>query len=419
MLQFDSTQFNLLLLLIGCLVLGYGLFSRFIKVRLFLSNPILAAILGIICGPVGLGLFRLDGSQALILEQAARVAIAVQLASTALNLRSAYPFQCWRSLLVLLGPVMLGMWAISSTIVYQILDIDFGMAAIIGAAIAPTDPVLASTIVTGKFAEVHLPKRVRDLLAAESGLNDGLAYPFVLLPLLLLTRRHGEAIWHWSTAVIFWEVGAAMVLGLAGGYIAGKLLKWAQKRDLIDKQSYLAYVLALSITILGGVKLIGSDGILAVFLAGVGFDLVVGESERVEEENIQEALDLILTSTIFFVFGLAIPWQAWLQLGWSGLGLTIAILLLRRLPMVLLFQPLMPRLRHWSDAWFMGFFGPIGVAAIFYANLVVGRDRIEGIDIVWSVVSLVVAGSILVHGVSAVPLSRIYGGLMQKRGTVD
>lgn len=96
---------------------------------------------------------------------------------------------------------MLAMWVVSSGLVYWLMDVDFWVAVLIGAVVTPTDPVLASTIVTGTFAEEHLPGHVRHLLSAESGINDGLAYPFVFLPLLLLTRPPGEAVFRWLVVI--------------------------------------------------------------------------------------------------------------------------------------------------------------------------------------------------------------------------
>ena len=402
----DPTKFNLALLGLGGLIYFYALLSRPLKERFYLSAPILAVFLGVICGPI-LNIFepKAWGNQELILEELARLTIAIQLTSTALRLRPGYPFQRWRTLAVMLGPLMLAMWAASSVLVYWLTGVGFGVAVLIGAIVTPTDPVLAATIVTGKFAANHLPPRVRNLLSAESGLNDGLGYSFVFLPLLLLTRPTGEALFHWFFVVLLWEVGAALLFGFLIGYAAGKLLKWAERKHSIDKQSFLAYMIAGSFMVLGGVKLIGSDGILAVFMAGIGFDLVCRDSDRHEEENVQDALDLVITVIIFTLFGLVCPWQEWLALGWKGLLLVLAILAFRRLPALLLLNRYISRTNGLKDALFMGWFGPIGVAAIFYANLVVHET---GNDQVWYITSLVVAGSVLVHGVTAVPLSRLY-----------
>lgn len=410
----DPTHFNIALLALGGLIYSYGLLSRFIKERLYLSAPILSVLLGVIVGPLVLNIFDVKnwGSQDIIVEEIARLTISIQLISTALRLRSAYPFRRFRSLAILLGPLMLAMWIVSSALIYWILDIDFWVAVLIGAVITPTDPVLAATIVTGDFAEGKLPSHIRNLLSAESGLNDGLAYPFVFLPLLLLTQSPQEAITHWFSVIWLWDVGAAIIFGLLLGYLAGKLLNLAQRKKFIDRQSFFAYVIALAFIVLGGVKLIGSDGILAVFMAGVGYDLVVDEGDRIDEENVTEALDLIITVFIFTLFGLVIPWSEWLALGWNGLFLVVAILVFRRLPALLLLNRFIPHTNGVKDALFMGWFGPIGVAAIFYANLSVHKT---GIDQIWYIASLVIAGSVLIHGVTAVPLSLLYSKLNKNK----
>jgi NhaP-type Na+/H+ or K+/H+ antiporter len=402
----DPAKFNIALLGLGGILFLYGLLSRFIKEQLYLSAPILAVCLGILAGPV-LNIFNPHqwATRELIFEEIARLAIAIQLTSTALRLETAYPFKHWRSLAIILGPLMISMWAASSLLFYWIMGVDVWVAVLMGAVITPTDPVLASTIVTGTFAEKHLPPRVRHLLSAESGANDGLGYPFVFLPMLFLIPSHDNPIVHWFTITWLWDVGAAILFGLLIGYLAGKLLQWGQRKKMMDKQSFLAYMVAVTLITLGGVKLIGSDGILAVFMAGVGFDLVVKGSDRLDEENVQDALDLITTTVTFTLFGLFLPWQEWLAMGWRGLGLVIAILLLRRLPAFLLLNRFIPDTKNYKDALFMSWFGPIGVAAIFYANLA-AHDT--GIDQVWYVTSLIVMGSVIVHGITAAPFSILY-----------
>src|SRR5918997_2533289 len=140
-----------------------------------------------------------------------------------------------------------------------------------GAVVTPTDPVGSSTIVTGDLAEKNLPDRVRYTLSGESGANDGLAYPFVFLPILLLSRPPEEALSHWLTHTLLWEVGVAVLFGVIIGYGAGRLLEWAHGKGTMEQTSFLAYTLALSLAVLGAAKLLGSDGILAVFVAGRAF----------------------------------------------------------------------------------------------------------------------------------------------------
>jgi NhaP-type Na+/H+ or K+/H+ antiporter len=145
---------------------------------------------------------------------------------------------------------------------------------------------------------------------------------------------------------------------------------------------------------------------LAVFVAGLAFDEAVSESDRGEEERVQEAVNRFFILPIFVLLGLTIPWEGWLDLGWAGLLLALAVLLLRRLPAVLALKPLLGRVRGTRDALFLGWFGPIGVAALYYASFSVGE---AGVEEPWVVGSLIICASILVHGLSATPLTRLYG----------
>ncbi len=384
-----------------------GLLSGSIR-RSILSEPLVALLLGVLLGPAALNL--LDpagwGSQGAILEQAARLTLAISLMGVALRLPKREPLRGWRSLAVLLGLVMPLMWLVSGLLVYLILGVPLLVALLVGAVVTPTDPVVSSTIVTGELAEKNLPDRVRHTLSAESGANDGLAYPFVFLPILLLARPPEEALSHWLTHTLVWEVGVAVVFGALVGYGAGRLLEWAQGEGAMERTSFLAYTLALSLVVLGGAKLLGSDGILAVFVAGLAFDAAVSESDRAEEERVQEAVNRFFILPIFVLLGLTIPWEGWLELGWAGLLLALAVLLLRRLPAMLALKPLLGRVRGMRDALFLGWFGPIGVAALYYANLSVGE---AGVKEAWVVGSLVICASILVHGLSATPLTKLYG----------
>jgi NhaP-type Na+/H+ or K+/H+ antiporter len=232
----------------------------------------------------------------------------------------------------------------------------------------------------------------------------------VLLPILLLTQSPGEALFHWFTKTLLWEVVAALPLGALMGYAAGRILIWAETKKTTEKQSFLAYTIALALATLGAVKLVGSDGILAVFVAGVTFDLVVSGGERAEESGVQEAIDRFFTLYIFVLLGLALPWEKWLGLGWRGLFLAVAVLLLRRIPALIAVKPLLPRLRGMHDALFIGWFGPIGVAALYYAVL---SQRRTGLESTWVVGSLLICASIFAHGITAVPLAKLYGNRVQ------
>jgi sodium/hydrogen antiporter len=397
---------NIVLVAVGGIVLVAGLLSNRIRRSIF-STPLLALALGVLLGPAVSGL--LDpaewGRQDLILEEAARLTLGVALMGVALRIPEDFPRRNWRTLVVLLGIVMPFMWLASGALVYLILGLPFLAALLVGAVITPTDPVVSSTIVTGEVAEENLPERLRHTLSAESGANDGLAYPFVFLPILLLSRSPGEALSYWLTHTLLWEIGVAVAFGALAGFGAGWLLEWAGSRDEVEETFFLAYTIALSLFVLGAAKLLGSDGILAVFVAGLAFDQVV-KGDRARQEQMQESVTRFFILPIFVLLGLALPWQEWLDLGWSAVLLIVAVLLLRRLPALLAASPLLGPVCGLRNALFVGWFGPVGVAALYYAAL---SQRETGVSEAWVVGSLVICASVVAHGMSAAPLSKLYG----------
>lgn len=394
------------LVVLGGVVLVIGLLSRPLR-RYALSTPLVALLLGVVLGPALLGV--LDpaswGDEVTIMEQATRVTLAVALMGVALRLPERFPIRARWTLAVLLLLVMPLMWITSGLLAYLLLGVPFLAALLVGAVVTPTDPVVASTIVTGDVAEENLPARLRHTLSGESGANDGLAYPLVFLPILLMTKPPGEALSYFVVHTVLLEIGGAVVFGALAGYVAGRLLEWGESSDTIAEGFFLIYTLALSLAVLGGARLLGSDGILAVFVAGLAFDFAV-KGDRAKQEDVQESVTRFFILPVFVLLGMTIPWQGWGELGWRGPALAAAVLLLRRLPAVLALGPLMGWVRGTGDALFLGWFGPVGVAALYYANLAL---RETGVEAAWTAGSLVICASVLVHGTSATPLTRLYG----------
>ncbi|QJR80532.1 sodium:proton antiporter [Alteromonas pelagimontana] len=399
-------EFNIGLLVIAASALVLGLLSKPLK-RIGLPDAFTLLLLGIVLGPTGIGL--LDpakwGKEMVILEQVARLALAIGLMGIAMRLPRSYIFHHWRSLSVLLLVGMVFMWLCSSALTGWILGLPMGAALLIGAAVTPTDPVVASSVVTGNVAKENLPAYLRRIISSESGANDGLAFIFVMVGVFVLTLPPGESMTMHVLEVIVGDVLVALVIGVVIGYAVGFALRKAEEKKVIEQSSMLMITTALALMTLAAVKLMGSDGILAVFVAGLAFDCQVNASERQEEERVVEGVDRFFTSPIFILLGLMIPVNEWLSLGWPALALIVAILLFRRLPLLLLLGGRMRDLPSKLDGGFAGWFGPIGVAALYYAALAHHKTDVTEL---WPVVSLLVVSSIVVHGLTAMPFSHLY-----------
>jgi NhaP-type Na+/H+ or K+/H+ antiporter len=396
---------------VGGLLLLLGVLGGMLKERTPISEPLIALLAGVLIGPTALGLLDLAelGNQTVILEEAALVTLGIALVGVALRLPVGYASSNRRLLVVLLGILMPLMWIVSGLLVYLILGLPFWISVLIGAIVTPTDPVVASSIVAGGVAERNLPSSLRCGISAESGFNDGLALPFVVLPVLVLTEPPEEVLGHWLSHTVLIEIVGGAALAALMGYAAGKTLRWAERKETMERTSLLTISLALSLTVLGVTELLHLNGVLAAFVAGIVFNFAGSSDAKESQEEIQEAISRFFDLPIFVVLGMALPWEEWLELGWGGLLLVAAILLLRRLPAVLALRPLLGPLRgKTKDVLFLGWFGPVGAAALYYAAF---SFRETGIEEVWVVGSLVICTSLLVHGVSATPLTRLYGRL--------
>jgi NhaP-type Na+/H+ or K+/H+ antiporter len=177
----------------------------------------------------------------------------------------------------------------------------------------------------------------------------------------------------------------------------------------MERTSLLTVSLALSLTVLGVTEHLHLNGVLAAFVAGIVFNFAGSSDAKESQEEIQEAISRFFDLPIFVVLGMALPWEGWLELGWGGILLVAAVLVLRRLPALLALRPLLGPLRgKIKDVLFLGWFGPVGAAALYYAAF---SFRETGIEAAWTVGSLVICASLLVHGVTATPLTKLYGKL--------
>ena len=190
------------------------------------------------------------------------------------------------------------------------------------------------------------------------------------------------------------------------GYTAGKLLVWAEAKRTTAHTSILSISLALALCVLGITELIGVNGVLAAFVAGTAFNVVGSSDTREQREHVQDAITRFFDLPVFVLLGMALPWERWLDLGWAGLVLAAAVLLLRRPPVVLALRFLIGPVKGRKDALFLGWFGPLGAAALYYATFSL---RETGLEEVWVVGSLLICASVLAHGVSATPLTKLYG----------
>ncbi len=265
--MFEADPFTLGCILAGLLLIGMTAGSSFIA-RLPLSSAMLYLVAGIAMGPWGLGLVKLDAlKNTLLLERLTEVAVLISLFTVGMKLELPFTHLRWRipvqlatvSMLVTVVTITaIGLWA---------LDLPLGAAVLLGAILAPTDPVLASDV------QVNNPgdrDQLRFGLTGEGGLNDGTAFPLVMLGMGLLGLHElGAGGWRWWAIDVLWGVAGGLGLGYLLGNLVGRAIVYLRMRHLEALRSDEFIALGLIALTYGLALWSQTYGFLAVFAAGL------------------------------------------------------------------------------------------------------------------------------------------------------
>ncbi|KAJ3142458.1 hypothetical protein HDU90_004732 [Geranomyces variabilis] len=409
---------------IGGFILFFGFISLIIKERLYLSESLVATLIGIAIGPVGLGLLqpkKWNSEVHKVTLAFTEFVIAIQVMAAAIALPRRFWKEQWVNMCLLFGPVMLWMWLVSALLMWLILGVSWSHSLILAACLAPTDPILANSIVTGRFADKYIAVPIRLLLSGESAANDGLAIPFFQLGLYLVSFPVKKAWATWAYHIILYEVGLGIVFGMIVGYLAKFALKASERHNYIDKRSFLSVEIALALFVLGLSSMLHLASFLAVFVTGLVFAWDGWFTEETLEAHVQEVVDNLINLTFFIYFGAIIPWSDFTMVHSmpSLLLFSVSLLFLRRLPPVLLLHHYAPRppLLSRREAFLVGYFGPIGVGALWYISYAFDEEVLQedSVALVFWVVwcSVVVYGitAVLMHGlVRTISVVRVYSG---------
>ncbi|KAL8826205.1 MAG: hypothetical protein Q9191_003944, partial [Dirinaria sp. TL-2023a] len=426
--QLSINKPHLAYLILGGFTSLFMLCSLFVKEKLYIGEATVATICGVIFGPHAANLFDPSswGNVDQITLECSRVVLVVQCFAVGVELPKAYMERHWRSVVFLLVPVMTFGWLITSLFIWWMIEpLTWLESLACAACVTATDPVLASSVVgKGKFAK-RVPKHLRDVLSAESGCNDGMAFPFIYLSFYLIHYRPNtnEVAFHWFCYTILYECIFGACYGVLIGYLGRHAIKFADRKGLIDRESFLVFYFTLALFCAGTGSLLGTDDLLVGFAAGVGFSNDGWFTHKTEESHVSNVIDLLLNLAYFVYFGSIIPWAQYNapEIGltpWRLVVIALLVVFFRRIPIMMALKPVIPDVKTWREALFAGHFGPIGVGAIFAAIL--ARAELETdtteplaviptdpaaenyaiVQVIWPLTTFLVVTSIIVHGSS-------------------
>ncbi|MBA3531156.1 MAG: cation:proton antiporter [Ardenticatenales bacterium] len=434
--------FTLWFIIVGALLIFMALANSTLK-RLPLSTSMLYLGAGALLGPAGLGLLRIDPvEQATLLERLTEIALIISLFSAGLKLRTPLRDGRWRL------PTRLAFASMMITVLLIAfagnvwLGLPVGAAILLGAILAPTDPVLASDVQVQNATDQD---RLRFSLTGEAGLNDGSAFPFVMLGLGLLGLHDiGQGGWRWFGVDVLWSITVGLGIGWLLGFLIGHLVLYLRReyKESVGLDDFLALgLIALSY---GLALLFHAYGFLAVFAAGLALRRIEREAQP---DGSEASPDVKIMAAEAEAENIATdPEKAPAYMAQAVLGFSEHLERIGEVSVVLLVGGMLSaRYLAWESFWFVpllflvirpvatfvgllgsrtsglqrrliAWFGVRGIGSLYYLTYAIehGLDPEMAVRLT-SLVMPVLATSIIIHGISVTPLMLLYQKRLEKQ----
>lgn len=272
-------------------------------------------------------------------------------------------------------------------------------AALLAIAVAPTDAALGQTVVSDE----RVPSRIRQGLNVESGLNDGLCVPLLLIALAFASAEGGGDTE--PVRLVVEEIGFGVVGGLVAGVLGAAALKFGRVRGWVAAAWAPLVPVATTGLAYGLASMLHGSGLIAAFTAGLAF----GSIASAREQEIAEMVETIgdgFSAVTFLVFGAAIVPLMLDAVGWASFAfVAVALTAARMLPVAIALLGLQVRA---PTVGFVGWFGPRGLASIVFAVLILQAEPIPNLEVILATITLTIVVSVYAHGVTALPLTENY-----------
>ena len=416
-------------ILIGALLLAMGLIPATLK-RLPITSAIIYLVVGIVVGPMILNLFHFNPlKQSALLETLTEAAVLISLFSAGVKMPVPVNFTRWRTPILLAVVSMAVTVGLIAALGYYALGLPLGAAVLLGAIVAPTDPVLATDV---QIRHADDRDRLRFILTCEAGINDGSAFPFVMLGLGLLGLHElGDLGSRWVVVDVLWATSAGIVIGVVLGNGLGRLV-WKLRRNRREHKLLDDFLgLGLIGLVYGLSVYVNAWGFLAVFFAAVALrqtelklsgdnpeppqrlhtgktqadnaaDRTVTQSARTSEgslifgehlERLSEVILILLIGGMLFI-------DSW---SWQAVGFALFLFMVARPVSILV--GLLGTGTPWKIRGLVGWFGVRGIGSLYYIMFAIQHGLPEKLAMQLIQLTLVVVTlSILVHGTSVKPL---------------
>ncbi|MBW4524745.1 MAG: sodium:proton antiporter [Phormidium tanganyikae FI6-MK23] len=391
------------LLVIGLLLLMVTLGSGWIA-RLPLSYALIYLFVGITLSPYGFNLIQVR-PDANFLERVAEIVVLISLFSCGLKMNRPMQFWAWRSTTRLIGLLMpITIFSVAA-VAHYILKLEWGLAILLGAILAPTDPVLASEV---QLEDPNDRDELRFGITSEGGLNDALAFPFVYFGIHSIEKGDWRT---WFREWLLIDVVWAIFAGIVFGFVVAKAVKWLDKKlesfrtpdDLMeDFVALSAIFITYAIT-----ELAYGYGFLAVFVAGIAMRRRRNAEYTRNQLHFIERLEKLAEIGTILLLGSMLRFQPMFRFAGDAFLIAFSLIFVIR-PIGTWISTIGLKV-HPATRWLYGWFGIRGVGSIYYLGYAFGNGLKgnDGEQIAWITFWTIVI-SVLLHGVTSTPLMRWY-----------
>ena len=388
------------LAVVAAIVLGYAAVSRRLD-RSVVSAAMLFVAGGLLAGPEVLGWFDLEiESEGVRLLAEATLTVVLFTDASRIDLPALWRDVGLPARLLGIGlPLTIVVGTLFAAAVFT--QLTWPEALILAIILAPTDAALGQAVVSDK----RLPLQVRQSLNVESGLNDGICVPLLLIALVIAEADQQAFGGGHAARIVVEEIGYGAIGGIAAGALAAFVIRFLEPRDLVAGDWLEIIPLAAAALSYGIAAPLGGSGFIAAFVGGLVFG-GLARPGRKDVTHVTHAVGLTLAGVTFVVFGAAALGPAlhvvdWRMVLYGVLSLTVA----RMVPVWIASLGTGARL---PTVAYAGWFGPRGLASIVFVVLVLDGSDLDNIDTIVATGVITVALSVFAHGMTAVPLTSAY-----------
>ncbi len=385
--------------IVAIVVAAISLFRERLR-TLPLTTPMLFVFAGMLLAPEALGVFDVEVDDELI-AFTAELTLALLLFSDAARIDTTAASTTLTLPARLLGiglPLSIAMGTVVTALL--LTDLTWAEAALVAAILAPTDAALGEAVV----ANPAVPAKVRQALNVESGLNDGLVVPVIAVFSVLAADSELESAGTLVSEALL-EIAIAVAVGVFAAAMLAMILPRIEQRNWTDAEGFRIVALGIGVGAFAGSIALGGNGFVAAFVCGLVVRRLMGERVTKHAE-LAEDVSQVGAAVVFLLFGALMVWPALEHI--SPLIALCALGTLTVGRMLPVWVALIGTHLQRPTIWFLGWFGPRGLASMLFGLLLLTDGEVDRPDQLFAIITLVVLTSVILHGITASPGARLY-----------